>query len=400
MPNAGGVSLISTSAQVAPSSINSEDILNDEIKDEDIKSSAAIAYSKLALADKIVNADIKSNAAIIYSKLSLADSIKSADVDAANGIVEGKLATSDITTGDVSTSKHGYAPKAPNDTTKFLNGAGAWSVPASNPTLPALEAGNLGDVMNIALFGVPATATDTDFQTEFGGVSGVLVRKAIRVIGNGSAMSTMKLNLRKFGSPTNNLLVTIETDSAGLPSGTLIHANANASVSSAGLTTSFVDTTITFAGAFTPTLGQICWIVLKVDAAASDTNYLAVGGKAAQNNGMFYANFDSAWYLGDTTYAWYVGAAAGFYLYGAVKNRSATLGNGSIGLAAANYTLGASMGIVPRGGICTGMSGLNQGQFYPASATNGGLGTGTTAGGANQVGQAISDTSMMVLLRP
>lgn len=37
---------------------------------------------------------------------------------------------SDITTGDVSTSKHGFAPKAPNDATKFLNGLGAYSVPA------------------------------------------------------------------------------------------------------------------------------------------------------------------------------------------------------------------------------------------------------------------------------
>jgi len=35
--------------------------------------------------------------------------------------------TSDL---DVSTSKHGLCPKAPNDTTKFLRGDGAWGVPA------------------------------------------------------------------------------------------------------------------------------------------------------------------------------------------------------------------------------------------------------------------------------
>ena len=43
------------------------------------------------------------------------------------------LITSDITTNDASTSKHGFAPKAPSDATKFLNGANppAWAVPAS-----------------------------------------------------------------------------------------------------------------------------------------------------------------------------------------------------------------------------------------------------------------------------
>ncbi|MFA5365420.1 MAG: hypothetical protein WC325_09605 [Candidatus Bathyarchaeia archaeon] len=35
----------------------------------------------------------------------------------------------DITTGDVSTSKHGYVPKAPNDTAKFLRGDATWGYP-------------------------------------------------------------------------------------------------------------------------------------------------------------------------------------------------------------------------------------------------------------------------------
>lgn len=36
----------------------------------------------------------------------------------------------DVTTGNVSTSKHGYAPKLPNDATKYLDGTGAYSVPS------------------------------------------------------------------------------------------------------------------------------------------------------------------------------------------------------------------------------------------------------------------------------
>lgn len=46
-----------------------------------------------------------------------------------NGLVETGLTLSDNTTNDVSTTKHGFVPKAPNDTTKFLRGDGTWDVP-------------------------------------------------------------------------------------------------------------------------------------------------------------------------------------------------------------------------------------------------------------------------------
>jgi len=40
------------------------------------------------------------------------------------------LTTTDVTTNNVSTSKHGFAPKAPNDATKFLRGDATWDVPS------------------------------------------------------------------------------------------------------------------------------------------------------------------------------------------------------------------------------------------------------------------------------
>ena len=42
------------------------------------------------------------------------------------------ISTTDVTTNNVSTSKHGFAPKAPNDATKYLDGTGAYSVPAGS----------------------------------------------------------------------------------------------------------------------------------------------------------------------------------------------------------------------------------------------------------------------------
>jgi hypothetical protein len=45
-------------------------------------------------------------------------------------VTDALLSTSDITTNNASTSKHGFAPKYPNDATKYLDGTGAYSVPA------------------------------------------------------------------------------------------------------------------------------------------------------------------------------------------------------------------------------------------------------------------------------
>lgn len=47
-------------------------------------------------------------------------------------VTETDMSLSDVTTQNVSTTKHGFAPKAPNDATKFLNGTGAYSVPTSS----------------------------------------------------------------------------------------------------------------------------------------------------------------------------------------------------------------------------------------------------------------------------
>lgn len=49
-------------------------------------------------------------------------------------VTEAKQLLADNTTGNVSTTKHGYAPKAPNDATKYLDGTGNYSVPAGGTT--------------------------------------------------------------------------------------------------------------------------------------------------------------------------------------------------------------------------------------------------------------------------
>jgi hypothetical protein len=57
-------------------------------------------------------------------------------------VTDANLTTTDITTNNVSTSKHGFAPKAPNDATKFLDGTGVWSTPAAGGLTQFTEAAN------------------------------------------------------------------------------------------------------------------------------------------------------------------------------------------------------------------------------------------------------------------
>jgi hypothetical protein len=74
-------------------------------------------------------------------------------------ITDANLSTSDIATNDVSTSKHGFVPKAPNDTTKFLRGDGTWDVVNNNGGWTIIVKSANQDVTNSATL-----TDDTDLQ--------------------------------------------------------------------------------------------------------------------------------------------------------------------------------------------------------------------------------------------
>jgi hypothetical protein len=57
-------------------------------------------------------------------------------------ISDATLTTSDITTNNVSTTKHGFVPKAPNNTTQFLRGDGTWATPSAGGLTYFTEAQN------------------------------------------------------------------------------------------------------------------------------------------------------------------------------------------------------------------------------------------------------------------
>ena len=76
------------------------------------------------------------------AKVSFASGAKSIGIviqaqDFASAATDANISMSDITTNDVSITKHGFVPKAPNDSTKYLNGLGAWATITSGATLGA-----------------------------------------------------------------------------------------------------------------------------------------------------------------------------------------------------------------------------------------------------------------------
>lgn len=67
------------------------------------------------------------------------------DVFTNKSMSEAQLTFTDITTGNVSTSVHGFTPKAPNSATQFLDGTGAWNNAAWTSYTPTLTNATLGN---------------------------------------------------------------------------------------------------------------------------------------------------------------------------------------------------------------------------------------------------------------
>lgn len=74
-------------------------------------------------------------------------------------VTDASIVFSDITTGNVSVVKHGFAPKAPNDATKFLNGVGVYSVPSGGASGGAIT-GTLASQIDLN-----TRFTQTDYQS-------------------------------------------------------------------------------------------------------------------------------------------------------------------------------------------------------------------------------------------
>ena len=143
----------------------------------------------------IANIDVAANAAIAYTKLALTGSIVLADLNASIGITEAYITLADNTTNDVSITKHGFVPKAPNLTTQYLRGDGTWQNVAASKKIThdmTVYTQSIVDTAEYTLFSVAIPA----------GTLGTAQGVRIKIFGqihnqNGTVTNTVRL---KYGA--------------------------------------------------------------------------------------------------------------------------------------------------------------------------------------------------------
>lgn len=99
-----------------------------------------------------------------------------------SAVTDAQLSTSDITTNNVSISKHGFAPKLPNDATKYLDGTGSYTVPSGGGGGGSPGGANTAiQFNNSGVFG-----GSPDFQYAGSGTDVDLLSGKLSVLGDGA----------------------------------------------------------------------------------------------------------------------------------------------------------------------------------------------------------------------
>lgn len=204
----------------------------------------------------------------------------------------------------------------------------------------------------------------------------------------------IRLILRKVGSPTGNLTVEVQGDSAGDPDGTAITNGTSNNVAMSGLATSYGESTFAFASAFTLAAGTTYHLVLKRSDAVNASDYVEVLGITND-----YANFVGKKYSGS---AW----SSGSLIYAEVQpttgySRTAWKSDANVvglhwfdGFAVTTATTGNDVTIQKKG-LCGGFSNLIAGRKYLVQDTVGTVGTATGTYEVG-VGVAVSDTEIFI----
>jgi len=227
---------------------------------------------------------------------------------------------------------------------------------------------------------------------------------AVPFVGSGVSASTLTANFKKVGTPTDNLVTRIETDSGGLPSGTLADANATGNTGGGGLTTSYVDTTVTFAGSFTLAANTKFWIVFERSAALDVSNFYRVGAEERYSTSFQAHQFVSSTWTARTNISTYFGSFTG--AESELLTKTDSLISNSAGrnrfFGFVNTTAAAFASTkVDALGVSDTQSGLTVGDWFFLTSTPGGIGTSPTANGVEKaVGKAVSSTAIQIIKTP
>jgi hypothetical protein len=232
----------------------------------------------------------------------------------------------------------------------------------------------------------------------FGGTNGGIYfsKVAQSILGDGNDYNQATVYLGTSNSPTDSIVVTLQADSAGSPSGTPLYTFATIAASSLGAA---VDVAFKNTAAFyTLTNATTYWIVVERTGALDDTDKYVIGYQTTNPyaDGLFRRQNGAAWITPNANYDMRANVklqtVAG-EIYKADAD-VASLTTGTVGLANAASTVGQLVD-VKIVGVVSGLSGITIGQTYYVSATPGAL--ATSAGGTSKkIALGISTTEVLI----
>ncbi len=117
-----------------------------------------------------------------------------------------------------------------------------------------------------------------DAATNINGETGAAERVAESFQHNANfSCSKVSVYIQKAGSPTDNIIADIQTDSSGLPSGTLVDANATKAIDASTIDTSYTFVDFTFPASITLTANTQYHLVLRRSGSNDETNRIQWG---------------------------------------------------------------------------------------------------------------------------
>lgn len=210
--------------------------------------------------------------------------------------------------------------------------------------------------------------------------------------------TTIFATIFKVNAPTDNILIEIQTDTAGSPSGTPVSNGTSNGVAGTGLsTTTPTYQTFTFASAFTLTANTPYWVVFKRSSTLSNTDYYAISSYDTSSD---YASFVGKYYNGTTwsssqlpTWEMIPSAGSGsLSLWQSDANATIAQASQFEGFCTTTGSAGASGTLIQTGNVA-GFSSLIPFANYYVSTTKGAI---TTTANGIPVGTPVSATSVRV----
>lgn len=237
---------------------------------------------------------------------------------------------------------------------------------------------------------------------DFGRTSGNIETRALKIIPRANvSISKIRLQLGKSGNPADNVLIEIQTDTAGSPSGTVVTNGTSGTQAGSGLSATVVtEVNLTFATPPALVAGTTYWVVIKRSGSLDNSNYY---NSAGLDYTIPYASFagksykSSAWSTTTTDANMlfaqlYPSSGKSWSLWKTDSDSTTWLARQFFGFCTTTGSAGASATLV-KSGTLPGFTNLNPGSDYTTSTTAGAI---SNSNGGIFVGTAISTTEILI----